>query len=244
MPTPGIVPEEMLDRDDRGEVNLGKGQSAATAWNGITEAFGNSTARPGAQEGMTPVSATMQRIAIVLHGPPATGKTRIAEEILGRLKGRARVISLDEGWDEPTEERYPEGEGRYADLKDVEEEILVIELALGEPPHLEFKGATRGAEEWVLLLKTQGRTIHAYHLEVDWATAIERLDARRVERNYSIFHFDHEVGMHALSRESYPSVTLPGLPELEERKIDTSKGDYGVIADHILRECGVAKKDP
>ena len=67
---------------------------------------------------------------IVLHGPPATGKSQICEHIRKKVPGATR-ISLDRGWG-VGEIRYRAGKERYMDLTQAQSPILVIELRRGQ----------------------------------------------------------------------------------------------------------------
>lgn len=62
------------------------------------------------------MDAAIQKIAIVLHAPPATEKTQTCESIQCKLPG-ARRISLDSNWS-PGQSRYQGGEDRYRDLSE------------------------------------------------------------------------------------------------------------------------------
>ena len=57
-----------------------------------------------------------QKIAIVLHGPPASGKSAIGRELLQRLPGEAGFINLDDGWD-PADWNYRAGPFGYSDVR-------------------------------------------------------------------------------------------------------------------------------
>ena len=69
-----------------------------------------------------------RKLAIILRGPPAIGKSTtsrlLAEKMLPETAAR---IDLDKGWGQHEDKRYPHREGRYADLRD-SSDVLIIEL--------------------------------------------------------------------------------------------------------------------
>lgn len=131
----------------------------------------------------------MSTLAIVVRGPVAVGKTTVGWVLLSKLGQTSGIINLDKEWG-PGERRSRGGSERYADLENREENILVLELAYGEPnlfrpngsinldPSL---GATRNAQEWVDILKRQRREVVSFMICDTWEHVQERLRSRGQE---------------------------------------------------------------
>ena len=131
----------------------------------------------------------MGRLAIVLRGPAAVGKTTVGWVLLSKLGHTKGTIHLDKEWG-PGERRSRAGSERYADLENGEENILLLELAYGEPnlfgPNGSVNlgtslGATRNAREWVDILKRQGREVISFVIWDTWERVQERLRSRGEE---------------------------------------------------------------
>jgi hypothetical protein len=97
------------------------------------------------------------------------------------------TIHLDDGWG-PQGRSTAGGEG-YSDLKNRVEDIVVLELAYGEPGvcqdgsfnHSARPGATRNPTEWVDILEADGRQVISILLSDNWSQVEERLKSRRGE---------------------------------------------------------------
>lgn len=187
-----------------------------------------------------------RRVAIILHGPPCTGKTAIAEELQRRVP--ARLISLDDGWLRG-EFRHSGGERRYADVAGAPEPVLIIEVGCGEPPDLSFFGATRGAAEWVGVLRAAGREVFPFLLTADQATALARVERRLVERIRSgsvlpdnkLFLTWQFLGLHFLYEHRDARATFPDIPDFAERGLVTSDRTASGVADEILSAVGAVE---
>lgn len=187
-----------------------------------------------------------RRVAIILHGPPCTGKTAIAGELQRRVS--ARLISLDDGWLRG-EFRHSGGERRYADLARAPEPVLIVEIGCGEPPDLGFYGATRGADEWVRVVRGSVREIFPFLLVTDHATALARIEQRLNERIRSgstaaeskLFLMWQFVGLHSLHEHGDPRTAFPPMPNLTERRLVTSVRTASAFADEILCAVGAVE---
>lgn len=128
------------------------------------------------------------KFAAIFRGPPASGKTTVAKEILVRL-GRSgeEPLVLDGGWGlDPSPEFRYDPATRYRDLREAAvegQEFVVIELGRGEPPPILANqsilldarpGATRNPREWVSILKGQGRTIRSFLIRANVEEAKRR----------------------------------------------------------------------
>src|SRR5262249_50479039 len=142
------------------------------------------------------------------HGPPATGKSTLAEVLLQRFAETSRVISLDEGWLHG-QWRKMGGTGRYADIRQATEPILLLEIGCGEPPPLDFPGATRGAKEWIDVLRETRREVLFFLLTLDWTDAVERLDRRYAGHEAKLFLVWQHLGLHALYAHKHAMATFP-----------------------------------
>ena len=178
--------------------------------------------------------------AIILRGPPGTGKTQISQEIVRRFKdGDVQLVNLDRGWGSypVLEFRYVGGPGRYADIHDAAAPILVIELGCGEPPGLEFDGATRAASEWLDILKNAGREIHPFLLWAEWSDAVERLTT-----GWEAYPFDklfwvwQQLGLRALYENLHPTASIP---QLQETRLVTTGKSVSEATGFVLARSGL-----
>jgi hypothetical protein len=174
-----------------------------------------------------------EKIAIVLHGPPCSGKTQTANELVRRLTpARSRFVSLDVGW-APGHPRYSPGSLRYADLVAAPEPVLVIEIGCGEPCDLKFPGATQGAAEWIELLRRSNRRVLAFALRMDWDDARARLWDRYRGRPAALFEFWQHIGLYSLFVHGDPIATFPPSVGLSEEPLNSSKQTIAEMADYI-----------
>lgn len=183
--------------------------------------------------------STIQNTAIILHGPPGVGKTSISQEIQRRCpSGMVNRISLDEYW-LSGQRRYLGELGRYSDLRAAQEPVVVIELGCGEPPDLTFAGATRGAEEWVRVLRDTGRAIFPFRIWCEFSEAANRLDERYAGRSDKLFWVWRDIGLYALYEHQHAIATFPAIPEFHEVRISTSGRSLPDVADEIIRRSGL-----
>ncbi len=175
----------------------------------------------------------MAQVAIILHGPPGTGKSAISDEIAKRTTGTKR-ISLDDGWAMHERPAKPLA-ARYDDIRQAKEPILLIELGFGEPANLNSIGATRGAEEWVRVLRDAGRHVFAFLLWMEWSRGsprgIKSLIAGTIRSSR------HSVGSMPLYEHQHPLVTFPAILGLQEVRILTAERTAANVASEIVRRC-------
>jgi hypothetical protein len=179
-----------------------------------------------------------RKVAIILRGPPAVGKSSIRDRIVARLGGQAtvRTVNLDAYWGPPHEWRYNEVAFRYADLQLAKEPVLVVALSSGEPPDLSFPGATRAAQEWVALLRQSGREVFPFLLWMDWNAAVTRLLARH---RCNLHQVMRELGLYSLYEHQHQLATFPAIPHFQEHRIVTSSRTVDNVADEILQRAGL-----
>ncbi len=181
-----------------------------------------------------------EKIAIVLHGPPCSGKTQTANELVRRLTpARSRFVSLDVGW-APGHPRYNPGSLRYADLVAASEPVLVIEIGCGEPSDLRFPGATQGAAEWIELLRRSNRRILAFQLRMNWDDARARLWERYRDSPIALFEFWQHVGLYALFDHGDPTTAFPASAGLPEESLNSSEQTTTEMADYIQTRLAAA----
>ena len=180
-----------------------------------------------------------RNVAIVLHGPPAVGKTAISGSLRSRVgENRSRHISLDDGW-HIGQFRYQGGVNRYSDLASAVEPVLIIELGCGEPPDLAFPGATRGADEWIDALRKAGREIFCFLLSADSQDVEKRLEDRCRGNEHALFLFWQYFGLLALYDRQHALVTIPGISGISESRIETSGRTVLEVAESIISACMV-----
>ena len=176
------------------------------------------------------------RKAIILRGPPGVGKSAVRELLQARLGKAARHIDLDAYWG-TGEWRYAQPEFRYADLQLATEPVVVVELAWGEPDGLAFPGATRGANEWMEILRRAQREIFPFFLTAEWADILKRLtDRHGRERHHDVFA---ELGRASFYEHKHYLFNYPEMPGIRERAIDTTGKEADSVAEVIVKVAGV-----
>jgi hypothetical protein len=180
------------------------------------------------------VSSTRVPKAIILRGPPGVGKSAVRNLLRSDLGQAARFINLDAYWGK-NEWRYSQPDFRYADLLLATEPVLLVELAWGEPDGLAFPGATRGANEWVKILRSAKREIFPFLLTAQWNDILARLTKR---------HGDHAHVLDQLGRASFYEhkhhmFTYPDIPGFTEKTIDTTGKSEDSVADEIRKVAGI-----
>lgn len=175
-----------------------------------------------------------EQVAVILHGPPVTGKSTLSQELQKRFPGLCRHVSLDEGWtgEHPFRFRLEE---RYQDLQVAREPILIVEVGCGEPPNLDFNGATRGAREWIEVLTAAERRIIPFLLMLDWNDVVPRLETRHRGDASLLFCVWQFVGLYTLFQQRHPLATFDARLGLKEHQINTSQLNIAQAADEILR---------
>ena len=120
-----------------------------------------------------------QKLAIILRGPPATGKSTVAEAICASARTcgySAKVVNLDQGWLAHERPSRHGGPARYPELVSCSEDLLVVELAQGEPSLLGVagEGATHNPLEWLSLIMPEWQ-VFSFLLWADWDQLSARL---------------------------------------------------------------------
>jgi hypothetical protein len=170
--------------------------------------------------------------AIILRGPPGVGKSAVREVLQRQLGKSARHINLDAFWGKG-EWRYSLPEFRYADLQLATEPVLLVELAWGEPEGLSFPGATKGANEWVEILRKVKREIFPFLLTAEWEDILKRL----MDRHGRDTHHNAlaELGRASFYEHKHRLFTYPEIPGFTERPIDTTGKTAESVADEIKK---------
>jgi ATPase family associated with various cellular activities (AAA) len=180
-----------------------------------------------------------EKVAIVLHGPPGVGKTTIWKAIKARQQS-ARFLSLDDGW-MPGEHRMLGGPCRYADLRQAQEHVLVVEIGSGELPDLNAPGATRAAGEWIAALRESGRRVAPFLLWSEFGDAVERLMARWRGHPQKLFLVWQQIGLYSLYEHGHPLGAFPIVSGYQEERIVTTGRSAEDVAEEILRKAGVPR---
>jgi hypothetical protein len=164
------------------------------------------------------------------------GKSAVREQLQDHLGGSARHVNLDAYWGKG-EWRYEQPAFRYADLRLATEPVLVVELAWGEPDGLAFPGATRGAGEWIGILREAGREVFPFFLTARWTEILKRLTERHgrdAEHNVLA-----ELGRASFYEHGHHLFGYPAIPGVTERTIDTTGRTAESVAEQIRAVAGV-----
>jgi hypothetical protein len=174
--------------------------------------------------------------AVILRGPPGVGKSAVRKLLQIHLGKSARHIDLDAYWGKG-EWRYEQPDFRYADLRLAAEPVLVVELAWGEPDGLAFPGATRGADEWMGILRRAGREIFPFFLTAEWGDILKRLMERHGrDSHHSVFA---ELGRASFYEHQHYLFRYPDIPGVTERTIDTTGKAAESVAEMIQKAAGL-----
>jgi hypothetical protein len=125
--------------------------------------------------------AAKEHIAVLLRGSIGVGKSTVVDILLSKLGQPAKTqANLDSGWGEHEFRYTNKGAERYADLAKRQEPVLFIELSCGEPFVLGLSGhgATLNPREWISILDSENRRLHAFLLTAPWADTETRLRQR------------------------------------------------------------------
>ena len=180
-------------------------------------------------------SSTVSK-TVILRGPPGVGKSAVRRALQGHLGKAGRHVDLDAHWGRG-EWRYAHPEFRYADLQLAPEPVLVVELAWGEPDGLPFPGATRGAGEWMGILRRAGRELFPFLLTAEWGDILKRLtDRHGREGHHNVLA---ELGRASFYEHGHYLFRYPELPGVAERTIDTTGQEAESVADAIIRVAGL-----
>jgi hypothetical protein len=184
----------------------------------------------------------MNRVAIILHGPTCVGKSSVAKSLSELISGSA-FINLDDGWNDTECRGGTSGSSRYADLNGRPEEVLIIELALGEPQDL-TPGATRQASLWVDILRNDGRIVFAFLLWAQWKDAISRMEqrAKKCDPREKLFWLAWWTASYAWYEHGYELTTFPAVDGLVEERIVTTDQAVDQVAKMIIKKVGIELK--
>jgi len=120
-------------------------------------------------------------MAVIVRGPTAAGKSTVISAIEAGCAARrlsCRRVSLDDGWGaEERRSRPGPASERYRDLS-TDEDVVIVELAWGEPVG-GAPGATRAPNEWVDLLRHE-RQVFCIRLSGPKALLVRRRQGRSV----------------------------------------------------------------
>lgn len=177
------------------------------------------------------------RLAIVLRGPVAVGKTTVGWVLLSKLGQATGIINLDNEWGS-RERRSRGGSERYADLENREESILVLELAYGEPnlfgPNGTVNlgaslGATRNPKEWVDIIKRQGHEVISFVIWDTWEHVQERL-RNRVQESSATLRALYDL------YQQHEWIEFHTTADIREVRIDANGKNPIEVASDILGE--------
>jgi hypothetical protein len=171
-----------------------------------------------------------RRIAILLHGPSAVGKSAVAEALCQKLKLPCRAIRppLDKGWlcGEQRHSTDPYGDQRCRDQR-----IVILELGGGEPAVLgpAGKGATQNPQAWMkVVCEDCRRRLFVFRLSARWATIQQRCERRGQSDLVSVWEwFDRYSRSDAL-------VTFPDSAGIAEAEIQTDERTEDEVAAEII----------
>jgi hypothetical protein len=110
-----------------------------------------------------------------------------------------------------------------------------MELAWGEPPDLSFPGATRGANEWVDVLRQAGRQIFAFLLTADWHEIVTRLIARHIDLLAAM----NQIGRASFYEHHHHYFMYPAIPGFVEQTIDTTGRTEQSVVDEVRQIAGL-----
>ena len=180
--------------------------------------------------------------AFVLRGPAGVGKSTVRRKIkaLWEEQGKSCVdLELDHGWG--AGEMRLEGrtsEQRYADLVARAADLLIVELAYGEPrgdlgP---AGGASDDPRAWAEILRAE-RDVTYVRLTAPWAVVEQRL---REDPNRRGHDMDHYRRHHALIEGGcWGFVEKSGLTEI---LIDTAQLSGKQVIDAVLQHLPVPRQ--
>lgn len=171
-----------------------------------------------------------EKLAVVLRGPPCTGKSTIGCKLATWL-GAPAVVVLDERWGHGELRHRLRGIGRYPDL-DSNAPVLVIELGVGEPADGSSRGASRDPMEWVEILEDAGRRVWFFMLWASEDVLVER--AKERERKRGEPWVDKVRAICAVYRQGELSNTAFEA-QLDGRKEETL--DTGAATEEFLVDC-------
>jgi hypothetical protein len=171
-----------------------------------------------------------RRVAIIVRGSPGSGKSTIVGHLLRHYVGSV-FANLDNGW-VMGEWRANGGDGRYADLRDPSD-ILLVELAYGEPTH-EGLGATRNPREWIDILEGNERELFFFILKTRSRDSLREFGRRRRGDDPLA-----ETVYDAYDRGCCTTEAFSKLSGFRETLIDAEHdGDAGTSASRVIERVG------
>src|SRR5277367_1605436 len=90
-----------------------------------------------------PTRRDAPKLLIILRGPPGTGKSTVADEIRRIAISSSRtaaIVNLDNGWCADQRPAKQEGQEKYPELVGRTQDVIIVELAQGEPSLLGVSG--------------------------------------------------------------------------------------------------------
>jgi hypothetical protein len=137
------------------------------------------------------------------------------------------TIHLDVGWG--PHGRSAGGSEPYSDLKNRIEDVLILELAYGEPGVCQDgsfdrwarPGATRNPRAWVDVLEAEGRRVISILLSDNWRRVEERLRSRRGEdpiqqkQLFDLYETEEWRNFSTAARITEESIQVDGMNPIE-----------------------------
>jgi hypothetical protein len=173
-------------------------------------------------------AARLSKLAVVVRGPPSTGKTATCNRLAcfaSKLNLKSKQINLDsydmEGFiDDNVERTYPNLDG-------IKEDWALIEIGYGGY-------ATKRPQTWVSKLKAQGFRICLFKLWADEVTTINRSNKRTDGMNA-----DAAMKFWQRYKGECEFIDFPAKAGLQENEIDTSQKDPLEVVHLILDKLGI-----
>lgn len=172
-------------------------------------------------------AAALQRVAIVVRGPPSTGKSetcRRLAHVAGELGMSTQTIVLDRYEPEPVND---DAERRYPALRSLDARWVLLELGYGG-------FATKNPATWADIAKGQGYALHLFRL-----TAPKEAVAARSKGRTDGMTSDISLAMLERYASEEQFTAFAQKLGLAEETIDTSSLTGVETARLILRSLGL-----